>query len=271
MEIEIDLSKTIEENAAKYFEDSKEAKRRIAGLQKAIAIGEIKQKEREVNAEIKAKEKQVLKDKVVRKKKWYEQFRWFFTTDNLLVIGGKDAISNEQIVKNRMKKNDVYFHAEVFGAPHCIILAPEQLKGQEFIPPEASMNEAASFAVTFSKAWEEGRPQADAYSVKPEQVSKSAKSGESMGTGAFMIYGERNWFKKTPLSCAIGFFHREKILMCAPLSAVKKHCNFLIELKQGKESKEKIAKKLKEAFEKKGYTFSIDDFISVLPNGSFEF
>jgi len=269
MEIEFDLSKSIEDNAAVYFEGAKEAKTRIAGLKKAIAIGAIKQKERDLQAIEKAKSKQILKETAARKRKWYEAFRWFFSSDNLLVVGGKDAISNEQIVKNRMKKNDVYFHAEVFGAPHCIIVAPEELKGKEFLPPQSSMNEAAMFAVTFSKAWEESRPQADAYSVKPEQVSKSAKSGESMGTGAFMIYGERNWFKKTPLACSVGFFNREKILMCAPPLAVKKHCNFSIELKQGSISKEKTAKQLKEIFEKKGFVFSIDDFISVLPNGNF--
>lgn len=269
MEIELDLSKSIEDNAAKYFEDAKEAKRRIAGLKKALAIGAVIQKEREGLAEKTAKSKQLLKENISRKKKWYEGFRWFFSSDNLLVIGGKDAISNEQIVKNRMKKNDIYFHAEVFGAPHCIIIAPENLKGKDFTPPESSMNETAIFACTFSKAWEESRPQADAYSVKPEQVSKSAKSGESMGTGAFMIYGERNWFKKTPLACSIGFFNREKVLMCAPPTAVKKHCNFLVELNQGSISKEKTAKALKEIFEKKGFVFTIDDFISVLPNGNF--
>ena len=270
MDLEIDLSKTIEENAAKYFDKAKEARKRIAGNKKALAIGLVKAKEKEAQAEQKALAKEVAKQKAMRKKKWYESFRWFFTTDNLLVVGGRDAQSNEQIVKNRMKKNDIYFHAEVFGAPHCFIQAPEQLKGQEFIAPKNSMKEAAEFAVTFSKAWEEARPQADAYSVKPEQVSKSTKSGESMGTGAFMIYGERNWFRKSALSCAIGFFHREKILMCAPLSAVKKHCNFVLELKQGKTSKEQIAKQLKEIFEKKGYVFSIDEFVSVIPNGGFE-
>jgi predicted ribosome quality control (RQC) complex YloA/Tae2 family protein len=270
MEIEIDLSKTIEENAAVYFDKAKDARKRIAGAEKALLIGEQKQKEKEILAQEKLKEKEVIKEKKARKKKWFEQYRWFFTSDNLLVVGGRDAQSNEDIVKNRMKKNDVYFHAEVFGAPHCFIQAPEELKGRDFVPATSSMEEAAQFAVTFSKAWEEGRPQADAYSVRPEQVSKSTKSGESMGAGAFMIYGERNWFRKTPLSCAIGFFHREKILAAGPLSAIKKHCNFVIELKQGNKSKEQVAKELKAIFEKKGYHFTIDEFVSIMPNGSFE-
>jgi hypothetical protein len=169
-----------------------------------------------------------------------------------------------------MKKNDVYFHAEVFGAPHCVIVAPEELKGKEFSPPDSSLLEAATFAVTFSKAWEEARPIADAYSVKPEQVSKSTKSGESMGTGAFMIYGERNWFKKTPLSCAVGYYPPLSRLMCAPFSAVKKNCRFVVELRQGKKSKEEIAKEIKALFEKKGLVFSVDEIVSILPNGGFE-
>jgi len=270
MEIELDLSKTIDENAANYFEKAKEARKKISGIKKALDITQQKQKEKEVVAQKKKEDKSTLKLRVEKKKKWFEKYRWFFTSDGLVVVGGKDAHSNEDIVKNRMKKNDIYFHAEVFGAPHCFIQAPEELRGKEFIAPEESMREAAEFAVTFSKAWEEARSIADAYSVKPEQVSKSAKSGESLGTGAFMIYGERNWFKKSVLNCAVGFFTRDKLLMCGPVSAIKKHCKFFVELKQGSETKEKIARKLKEIFEKKGYAFTIDDFVSALPNGLFE-
>jgi hypothetical protein len=66
MEIELDLSKSIEDNAAKYFEDAKEAKTRIAGLKKAIAIGAIKQKERDLQAIEKAKSKILLKQEDTR-------------------------------------------------------------------------------------------------------------------------------------------------------------------------------------------------------------
>lgn len=270
MEIELDLSKSVDANAAAYFEKAKESRKKVAGLKKALAIAQAKQREQDSKDAEKKILKAAEKEKKARKRKWFENFRWFFTTDNLLVVGGKDAVSNEEIVKKRMEKKDVYFHAEVFGAPHCIIKAPDSLKGKEFTPQEVSMNEAAEFAVTFSKAWEEGRSIADAYSVRPEQVSKSAKSGESLSTGAFMIYGERNWFKKTPLNCAIGFFNRERILMAGPVSAIKKHCNFFVILLQGPLSKERAAQELKSRFEKKGLNFTVDDFVSLLPAGGFE-
>jgi predicted ribosome quality control (RQC) complex YloA/Tae2 family protein len=270
MDIEIDLSKSIDENASFYFNESKLAKRKVEGLKKALNLMQQKVSKREeidAKKELIAKQK---KDKERVSKKWFYSFRWFFTSDNFLVVGGRDAISNEKIVKNKMKKNDVYFHADVFGAPHCIIVAPEKLKGEVFVPPFSSMNEAACFAATFSKAWEEARPIADVYSVKPEQVSKSARPGESMGTGAFMIYGERNWFKKTVLSCAVGYFPREQRLMCGPINAIKFHCKNFFELKHGSKSKEVISRELKALFEKKGLFFELDEFVSIIPNGGFE-
>jgi len=256
MEIEIDLNKTIEENATSYFEKSKLARKKINGLKKAITI-----------TQKIAEKKIVVTKKEIKKQKWFEQYRWFFTSDGLLVIGGKNASQNEEIVKKRMDKRDVYFHAEVYGAPHCVIkLSDSKLTSV----PEQSMNEAAQFAVTFSKASETGQSSADAYSVKPDQVSKRAPSGTSLGAGAFMIYGERNWFWTTPLSCAIGYLSNEKILMSGPLSAVKRKCIHVFELKMGTVEKNKTAKILQEKYKEKGLEFSNEEILSLLPNGKFE-
>jgi len=129
MEIELDLDKSLEENAAAYFEKAKGARKKVEGLKRAINI--VKQKQLQKQAEQLKKQNQKLLApngnlSSAQKRKWFEAFRWFFTSDNLLVVGGKDAHSNEEIVKKRMKKNDAYFHAEVFGAPHCFIQAPEE-------------------------------------------------------------------------------------------------------------------------------------------------
>ncbi len=255
MEIEINLNKTLEENASLYFEKSKKAKRTIDGLKKAIEAQKSKQ--------VKTK-----KEVIDRKSNWFEKYRWFISSDGYLVIGGKNAKQNEEIVKTYMKPWDVYFHAEVFGAPHCVIKKDEKNRNKEI--PHTTMVEAAKFAVTFSKAFEQGLASADAYSVLPEQVSKRAPTGTSMGAGAFMIYGERNWFKKTPLSCAIGYNQKEKTLMSGPLSAIKKKCIKIIELKQGNTEKNNVAKLLQKKFSEIGYEFSNDVILSLLPNGKFD-
>jgi predicted ribosome quality control (RQC) complex YloA/Tae2 family protein len=256
MEIEIDLNKTVEENATKYFEKSKTARKKILGLKKAIII----------TKEI-AKKKIPVKKKETKKKKWFEKYRWFFTSDGLLVVGGKTAVQNEEIVKKRMDKRDVYFHAEVYGAPHCVVkISESKLKSV----PEQSMKEAAQFAASFSKAFETGQSSADAYSVKPDQVSKRAPSGTSLATGAFMIYGERNWFKKTTLSCGIGYLQKEKILMCGPYSAIKRKAIHVFELKYGTVEKNKTAKALQDKYKEKGLIFTNEEILSLLPNGKFE-
>jgi predicted ribosome quality control (RQC) complex YloA/Tae2 family protein len=256
MEIEIDFLKSIEDNATRCFKESKLARRKIEGLKKAI-IATTK------NPSVK---KETQKNSSERKKKWFEKYHWFYTSDGLLVVGGKDAHSNEEIVKKHMDKKDVYFHAEIYGAPHCVIKFSEsKLKNV----PDSSMQEAAQFAVTFSKAFEQGMASADAYSVSPEQVSKRAPSGESMGVGAFMIYGERNWFKKTPVSFAIGYIGQEKILMSGPVSAVKKRCVHVFELKNGNMEKNEIARLLQSKYKEKGLIFNNEEILSLLPNGKF--
>jgi len=256
MEIEIDLNKTIEENATAYYNKSKLARKKIEGLKRAIVITK------------KISEKRLPKaKKEAKNQKWFEKYRWFFTSDGLLVVGGKTAQQNEEIVKKRMDKKDIYFHAEVYGAPHCVVkISESKLKSV----PEQSMKEAAQFAATFSKAFETGQSSADAYSVKPDQVSKRAPSGTSLATGAFMIYGTRNWFKKTTLSCAIGYLQKEKTLMCGPLSAVKRKAIHVYGLKYGTIEKNKATKVLQEKYKEKGLEFTNEEILSLLPNGKFE-
>jgi len=261
MRIELELKKSLMENANAYFEKSKKAKKKLEGLKKAITdtskkIEGLKEKKASVQ------EKKLLKK---RKKEWYEKFHWFYSSDGLLVLAGRDAQSNEELIKKHMEeKNDLYFHAEIQGSPHCII------KAKENKAPEETQREAAEFVAVYSKAWVEGLSSINVYSVLPEQVSKNAPTGTSMKTGSFMIYGQKKWFKKTPLEFAIGV-KKEKdyfIIIGGPPSAVKNNSIAFIEVMQGKEKKGDTAKKIKALLEKKtGSAIDLDEIISVLPNG----
>lgn len=266
MKIEIDLRKSLHENASDYFEKSKKAARKLSGLEKAV---------KEVGARIKALEKEApekKEEKLSRKKpkQWFEKFRWFYSSDGFLVLGGRDAHSNEFLLKNHMEKEDKYFHAEIHGAPHVVI------KTDGKIVPEKTLEEAACFAVTFSSAWKLGFASYDVYSVAPEQVSKKAPSGESLSTGAFMIYGKRQWFRKASLSLAIGLkempVNEEKsfAVMAGPESAVGKQCSAFMKLMQGKEASGQVAKQIRFFFrEKTGQEIDLDEIIRALPAGGF--
>jgi len=260
MKIEFDLRKSAAENASECFDKSKKAKKKLENLQKAIVetekrIEEMKQKEA---VEIQSK---VLVKK--RKKDWFERFHWFNSSNGLLVLAGRDAQSNEELVKKYMEKDDVYFHSDIHGAAHCIV------KAKKNSAPKESMEEAAIFAAVFSSAWKSGLAAIDVYSVLPEQVSKKAPSGESMGAGAFMIYGKRNWFKKTPLKFAIGLEKNSTRVISGPPTAIKKSAGIFFEIVLGEKSKGDVAKKLIELFQKKlGKTaIDLDEIMSMLPNG----
>ena len=64
-------------------------------------------------------ESQIKREKITsipaRKVFWFEKFNWFITSDNYLVIGGRDAQQNEVIVKRYLRPGDAYLHADVHG------------------------------------------------------------------------------------------------------------------------------------------------------------
>lgn len=43
----------------------------------------------------------------MRKVHWFEKFNWFVSSENYLVISGRDAQQNELIVKRYMAKGDL--------------------------------------------------------------------------------------------------------------------------------------------------------------------
>ena len=262
MDVELDLTKTAQQNAAAYYEKSKKARKKLIGIEKAI---------KELEAKIKkaSKEEAKVKVKVPEKKKkrqWFEKFRWFKSSDGFLVLGGRDAQSNETLIKKHMDKTDIYFHADLYGAAHCVI------KSKDGSAPDNTLNEAAVFAAVSSRAWRDKIANTDVYSVKPDQVSKKSPSGESLGTGAFMIHGKRNWYRKTPLEFAVGLKKNKKDfdVISGPSTAIKKEALIWKAVQQGDQKAGDIAKKLKKIFlekEVQAKSIDLDDIIRMLPVG----
>lgn len=246
MKIEYDLSKTLHQNAGMYFEKSKKSKEKLKGLENAIKKMEERIAKTEEKKEKKAEKK--------RHKEWFEKFHWSITCSGFLVIGGRDRQSNEALVKKHLEENDLYFHADIAGASHVV------LKTEGRKPEREDEIEAAEFAGIHSKAWSQKLALVDVYSVKPEQVSKKAPSGESLSSGAFMVYGKRKWFK-SELKFWIGIDEKERVFAGSE-KAVKKYCKKGIEVIQGNLKKSDLAKLL----QKKGLKAELDDLIRSLPS-----
>ena len=80
-----------------------------------------------------------------RKVLWFEKFYWFISSDNYLVVGGRDRQQNELLVKRYMKSGDVYVHADLHGASSVIV---KNSSASNVIPPR-TLQEAGLMAVGY--------------------------------------------------------------------------------------------------------------------------
>ncbi|WP_423751729.1 ribosome rescue protein RqcH [Salinirarus marinus] len=174
---------------------------------------------------------------------WYERFRWFHTSDDFLVIGGRNADQNEELVKKYMDANDRFFHAQAHGGPVTLLKATgpsEPSREVEF--PESSLDEAAQFAVSYSSVWKEGRFAGDAYVVSPDQVSKTPESGEYLEKGGFAIRGDRTYFRDVSVGVAVGITCEEETrVIGGPPTAIEPRAETSIRLEPGKFAQNDVA------------------------------
>ncbi|MEN4017108.1 MAG: ribosome rescue protein RqcH [Methanobacterium sp.] len=259
--IMIDATSPIPENAEVYYEKAKKAKRKISGVN--IAIEKTKKEiEKARNKKEIEMERVTLPEKRVKKElKWFEKFRWFLSSDGFLVIGGRDANTNEIVVKKYMEDNDIYFHSDIHGAPSVVVKS----EGREI--PETTIEEAASFAASYSSAWSKGFGSQDVYWVCPDQVSKTPQSGEFVPKGAFIIRGSRNYIRAATLLIAVGVVDYEgERIMAGPLDALKKYTDKYIIIKPGYTKKEALSREILRKIDEEG-VFTLEDMIRVLPSG----
>jgi len=261
--IKINLQASLQSIASVLFN---EAKRQSSAIN---SIEQIRNKTQKKLDKLKNKANLDMKEilvEEVRKKNWYERYRWFFTSDGMLAIGGRDAPSNSAVVRKHLEKNDRIFHGDIFGSPFFILKDAEN-------PPASSMNEVAHATVCFSRAWREGMHGLSAFWVYPDQVKKSAPSGQFLPKGSFTIEGKRNFVNIPSLKLAVGIIPQEDyyLLTSGPPEPIKKNslCYAIIE-PHGSDMVD-VAKKIKMEFSKLeeeiAKKISIDDFVRVLPAG----
>ena len=84
-EIKIDISKSPEANASEYFDKAKEMERKAKRTREILDTKPLKKpRRRKIKAE---------------NLEWFENYRWFITSEGEVAIGGKDATTNERAVK----------------------------------------------------------------------------------------------------------------------------------------------------------------------------
>ncbi len=196
-DVELDLDKSAGENANTYFDASKK----------------IHQKLDKINVESFRTPQKKEKKKAVQR--IFQNYRWFITSEGNLVLAGKDAETNDSVVKKYLDEKDIYLHADIHGAPSVV------LKNNKGIT-EISINEAAQFAWCMSRAWNAGFGNGSVFYVTKSQVSKTPESGEYVPRGAWIIRGKKNYITHLELKLAIGMqrYQNRDYLVSAPPSAL---------------------------------------------------
>jgi len=260
-EIRLDMRMSAFKNASKLYDRYKRLSEKVVGAKEALDVT-----------------RKALEDLFVagvaevpptvrrrRKMKWFERFRWFVSSDGLLVIAGRDASTNREVVEKHMEDGDRYLHADIVGAPHVVVKAG----GREV--PESTLREAAEFAAMHSRAWREGLGSLEVYWVMPSQVSRRAPSGEYIPRGAYVIEGRRNFLKVT-IEAAVGVasVEGEQLVICGPASAVELHSKVLTRIVPGRIKKSDLSRELQTKLRAAGFDVSIDELMRALPPGEGE-
>ncbi|KAK1318279.1 hypothetical protein QJS10_CPB04g01045 [Acorus calamus] len=186
--VEVDLALSAHANARRWYEAKKKQENK---QEKTITAHEkaFKAAERKTRLQL-SQEKTVAAITHMRKVHWFEKFNWFISSENYLIISGRDAQQNEMVVKRYMSKGDLYIHAELHGASSTVI-----------------KNHKPDHPVCHSQAWD-SKIVTSAWWVYPHQVSKTAPTGEYLTVGSFMIRGKKNFLPPHPLVMGFGILFR---------------------------------------------------------------
>jgi predicted ribosome quality control (RQC) complex YloA/Tae2 family protein len=263
-EVRVDATTGVEKNADRLYTEAKRIEDKKEGAEAAIEdtreeLAEVKRRREEWDAEDQQEDgHEDDEDKadvdwlaepsipVRQSEKWYEQFRWFHTDDDFLVIGGRDADDNETIVKKYLDRGDKFFHAQAHGGPATVLKATgpsEPARDVDF--PDATLQQAAQFAVSYSSVWKEGKYADDVYVVDRDQVSKTPESGEYLEKGGFAIRGDRTYFEDVEVGVAVGIqCEPETRVIGGPPAAIEPRTETSVRVEPGQFAQNDIAKRL---------------------------
>lgn len=257
--VRVNLRKTLQENADAMYENSKKMRDKRAGALEALARTEARMREiEERGVEIVQQIEEKQQRAPPTKRFWFENYRWFHTSDGHLVIAGRDVKTNEKVVSKNLEDKDRYLHADVSGAPSTVV------KAKDGTVSDVALEEAAAFAASMSRIWTAGHASGEAYWVTPEQVSKTPNPGEFVAKGAFIIRGKRN-FVRVPIRLAVGEVeidgHRK--VMSGPVAALAARSQRYVVMEPGDTPTNQVANRIAQALE-----VNVEEVQTVMPPAS---
>lgn len=254
--ITLDYTKGLDANASDLYQKGKEVGEKAKRAEEALT---------ESRAELAKVQKGIDKAKLEAagkaqptKQFWFERYKWFITSGGKLVIAGRDAHTNDNVVKKHLKDGDLYAHADVHGAPSVIVKEGAKASDQE-------LRESCQFALAQSKSWIAALSEGTAFWVYPDQVSKTPNPGEFVPRGAFIIRGKRNYEHHLPIELAVGeiYFQGSRKVMCGPVECFEKSDRYMV-IRPGKKTG-RMSNEMAKRFD-----VPEEEISRILPPGDFE-
>lgn len=239
--VELDYAMDVQQNIQAMYERRRDAKEKAERVVEAIAATRV---------ELEAAQRKV--QKAARrpprakptKRFWFEAYRWCLSSEGFLMLGGRDAKTNDAIGRKHLAAGDRYAHADLRGAPSVVVKEGASAG-------EATLREACAFALLYSKAWPAGLSSGSAFWVTPDQVSKEAESGEYLPRGAFMVRGKRNYAHDIAVEAAAGevLVEGHRKVMGGPPSAVLARATRYIMIRPGEMPRARLVHALARSFD----------------------
>lgn len=257
LDVALDYTLGLDANASEIYRRSKEIGEKAKRANDALGESEGELARREKGME---KAKAVAATKAQPTKQfWFEKYKWFFTSSGKLVMAGRDAHSNDNLVKKHLKEIDVFVHAEVHGAPSVVLK-----EGSKATPED--LREACQFALAQSKSWIAALSEGAAFWAYPDQVSKTPNPGEFIPRGAFIVRGKRNYEHHLPLELGIGEieYQGSRKVMCGPSHLFDSNPKHMI-IRPGREKSGRMAGDIAKEF-----NVPEEEISRILPPGNVE-
>jgi len=177
----------------------------------------------------------------------YTKYRWFFTSSGKLVVGGKNAQQNEELI-NKLKTNAKYvvMHTKSPGSPFSIILHPN--------PSKTDMDETAVFTGSFSREWRTGKKATLVDIFLMEQIIK--KPNMKIGT-----FGVIDSIDHRPVDLRLYLTKQKGILRAVPFEVKN-----TISIVPGKVKKEDFAEQIAVKMD-----IPVKEVIEAIPTGTSDF
>lgn len=183
----------------------------------------------------------------------YRKYKWFFTSSGKLIIGGKNAIQNDELLRKikDTKKEHLVMHTREPGSPFSVVISDIDKVS------EKDIEECAIFTGCFSRAWKMGKKKTEVDVFKLSQLRKA----RGMKTGTWRVHGN---IKRKDIKLELVLVKQKDILRAVPEKSVKKK-DVLAKIAPGKIDKKEAVVGI--ALDINGRKVSNNELLAALPAG----